>query len=62
MNTSVSVRIRIQTYIHVESMINIKPLPEEGLTLDNSIDVFHDWLGFCNDNGLGNPEFLVPAI
>ena len=43
-------------------MINIKPLPPKGLTLDNSIDVFHDWLGFCNDNGLGKPEFLVPQI
>lgn len=43
-------------------MIKLKPLPEEGLTLENSVDVFHDWLGFCNDNGLERPEFLLPTL
>ena len=43
-------------------MIKLKPLPEEGLTLANSVDVFHDWLGFSNDNGLEQPEFLLPAL
>lgn len=43
-------------------MIKLKPLPEEGLTLGNSVDVFHDWLGFSNDNGLERPEFLLPIL
>lgn len=43
-------------------MINIKPLPEEGLTLGNSVDVFHDWYAFSNDNGLEQPEFLFPKL
>lgn len=43
-------------------MIKLKPMPEEGLTLKNSIEVCHDWLGFCNDNDLAEPEFLLPLL
>lgn len=43
-------------------MIKQKPLPEEGLTVDNSVDVFHDWLAFSNDNNLEQPEFLLPRL
>ena len=45
-----------------DSMIKLKPLPEDGLTLTNSVEIFHDWLGFCNDNSIEKPEFLLPAL